>query len=92
MIDVTTKNISNRENAKRDWLDMIYKSWTWELLTAKERALFEDRLLQVENQERIRGTYKQRWDYLNDLYMIYLDGIGREAMDARQELRDRLTA
>lgn len=92
MIDVTTKIISNRENAKRDWLDMIYKSWTWALLTAKERALFEDRLLQVENQERIRGTYKQRWDYLNDLYMIYLDGIGREAMDARQELRDRLTA
>ncbi len=92
MNDVTTKNISNRENAKRDWLDMIYKSWTWALLTAKERALFEDRLLQVENQERIRGTYTQRWDYLNDLYMIYLDGIGREAMDARQELRDRLTA
>ena len=70
----------NKENAYKDWFDMIVLSWTWARLTELERMKFED---EVENFcgehssiQILKGNYNQRWNILQALYSIYLDGLG----------------
>ena len=74
-----------KENAYSDWFDMIFKSWTWDRLTEKERAVFVDQMDSWCNHRGLLiGTYKQRWEILNELYHIYLTGIGYDSFDWRE--------
>ena len=66
----------NKENAQADWTDMIVKSWTWEKLTNDERNKFWDELNKGTTKKIISGTYKQRWEVLNALYSMFLEGCG----------------
>ena len=66
----------NKENAQADWTDMIVKSWTWAKLTNDERNKFGDELNKETTKRIISGTYKQRWEILNALYSMFLEGCG----------------
>ena len=66
----------NKENAQTDWTDMIVKSWTWEKLTREERKKFGDELSKETTKKIISGTYEQRWETLNTLYSMFLEGCG----------------
>ena len=66
----------NKENAQTDWTDMIVKSWTWEKLTREERNKFGDELNKETTKKIISGTYEQRWETLNTLYSMFLEGCG----------------
>ena len=66
----------NKENAQTDWTDMIVKSWTWEKLTREERKKFGDELNKETTKKIISGTYEQRWETLNTLYSMFLEGCG----------------
>ena len=66
----------NKENAQADWTDMIVKSWTWEKLTREERKKFGDELNKETTKKIISGTYEQRWETLNTLYSMFLEGCG----------------
>ena len=66
----------NKENAQTDWTDMIVKSWTWEKLTREERNKFGDELNKETTKRIISGTYRQRWEILNALYSMFLEGCG----------------
>ena len=66
----------NKENAQTDWTDMIVKSWTWEKLTREERKKFGDELNKETTKKIISGTYRQRWEILNALYSMFLEGCG----------------
>ena len=66
----------NKENARADWTDMIIKSWTWAKLTNDERNKFGDELNKETTKKIISGTYKQRWEILNALYSMFLEGCG----------------
>ena len=66
----------NKENAQTDWTDMIVKSWTWEKLTREERNKFGDELNKETTKKIISGTYRQRWEILNALYSMFLEGCG----------------
>ena len=66
----------NKENAQADWTDMIVKSWTWEKLTNDERNKFGDELNKETTKKIISGTYEQRWETLNTLYSMFLEGCG----------------
>ena len=66
----------NKENAQADWTDMIVKSWTWAKLTNDERNKFGDELNKEATKRIISGTYKQRWEILNALYSMFLEGCG----------------
>lgn len=66
-----------KENAFKDWFDMIVQSWTWNKLTESERNIFTE---QMDSWCNIRGllsgTYKQRWEILQEMYYVYLLGVG----------------
>lgn len=66
----------NKENVQADWTDMIVKSWTWTKLTNDERNKFGDELNKETTKKVISGTYKQRWEILNVLYSMFLEGCG----------------
>ena len=66
----------NKENAQTDWTDMIVKSWTWAKLTKEERNKFGDELNKETTKKIISGTYKKRWEILNVLYSMFLEGCG----------------
>ena len=66
----------NKENAQADWTGMIIKSWTWAKLTNDERNKFGDELNKEATKRIISGTYKQRWEILNALYSMFLEGCG----------------
>lgn len=66
----------NKENAQADWTNMIIKSWTWAKLTNDEKNKFGDELNKEITQKIISGTYRQRWEILNALYSMFLEGCG----------------
>ena len=73
----------NKENAQADWTDMIIKSWTWAKLTNDERNKFGDELNKEATKKIISGTYKQRWEILNALYSMFLEGCGYNGVNWR---------
>ena len=73
----------NKENAQADWTDMIVKSWTWAKLTNDERNKFGDELNKEATKKIISGTYKQRWEILNALYSMFLEGCGYNGVNWR---------
>ena len=60
-----------KENALADYIKMISHAWTWNRLTEEEKKRFTNNL----NSVKLRGTYLQRWETLNNLYYFYLAGI-----------------
>ena len=70
-----------KENAQADWTDMIVKSWTWAKLTDEEKNRFGE---EINTQEKvIIGTYRQRWEILNALYSMFLEGCGYTGVNWR---------
>lgn len=74
----------NKENAQADWTDMIIKSWTWAKLTNDEKNKFGDELNKEITQKVISGTYRQRWEILNALYSMFLEGCGYNGCNWRE--------
>ena len=68
-----------KENAYNEWFTMIEQSWTWAKLTDEERGKFRESMDSWCNYRGLlRGTWKQRWEILNQMYHIYLEGLGYE--------------
>lgn len=63
-----------KENAKSDFLEMIFKSWTWARLTDQEKVKFVD-LINNDNYN-ISGNYLQRYNAYNFGYFAFLQGLG----------------
>lgn len=77
----------DKEQAAADFLDMIRTAWTYEKLTAEEAAKFED-LVRALNSDRydghIRGSYKDRFRELHNVYRAFLLGCGYNGTDFRK--------
>lgn len=52
--------------------NVIKKSWTWNRLTATEQKRFID----MDVFDRIKGTDKQRVEWLNTIYHSFLCALG----------------
>ena len=69
--------LKNKLLAQADWTEMIEKSWTWAKLTNDEKFRFKEEISKsITQKEIIKGTYKQRWQVLNALYSMFLEGCG----------------
>lgn len=75
----------NKLDAQADWTSMIIKSWTWERLTTIEKNRFGDEVSKETTQKIISGTYKQRWEILNALYSMFLEGCGYNGSTWREK-------
>ena len=64
-----------KENARRDFVEMIKESWTFARLTETEKTDCI-RLLTEENGNAVKGSYLQRWEILNAIYYGFLAALG----------------
>lgn len=82
-------NTKAKENAYTDWFEMIFKSWTWERLTDDEKTVFTERTNYWCNDRGLLvGTYHHRWEVLNEMYYMYLLGIGYEPIGWRENTEE----
>ena len=65
-----------KERALPDFLDMTYKSASWQNLTQLERWAFTEEVL-YHTRSRLFGDYNQRFKILNAIYDSYLIGLGK---------------
>lgn len=61
--------------------NVIKKSWTWAKLTEEERKRFID----MNVFEKIKGTDKQRVEWLNTIYTAFLSALGYKPIGWREE-------
>ena len=50
--------------------EMIYQSWTYNLLTDKEKENLENAF--NWSKDKLKGTSKQRWEMLHTIYYAFL--------------------
>lgn len=73
-----------KENAYNEWFEMIEKSWTWDRLTDEERGKFRENMDSwCVARGLLKGTWMQRWEILNQMYHIYLEGLGYDSPNWR---------
>lgn len=61
--------------------NIIKKSWTWQKLTQEEQQRFID----MDVFDRIKGTDKQRIEWLNTIYTAFLSALGYKPIGWREE-------
>lgn len=77
-----------KENATKDFLEMIKHSWTWERLTQKEKDQFAEGWHTIVecwegSDKAIKGSYHDRWSILNAMYLMFLKGVGYDNNNPR---------
>ena len=61
--------------------NIIKKSWTWQKLTQEEQQRFID----MNVFDKIKGTDKQRVEWLNTIYTAFLSALGYKPIGWREE-------
>lgn len=68
--------MKNKEEAKKDFIEMIKKSWTYERMTEEEKIRWAEFVSGNSVEEALKGSYLARWHILQAIYEAYLEGIG----------------
>lgn len=68
--------MKDKNNAYADYMEMIRSSWTYGKLTPAEVNQLENLMSQLNDYNRITGSYNTRWDQLECIYEAYLTGAG----------------
>ena len=61
--------------------NVIKKSWTWQKLTQEEQQRFID----MDVFDKIKGTDKQRVEWLNTIYTAFLSALGYKPIGWQEE-------
>ena len=86
---MTNIQIKAKENAYADWFEMTFNSWTWEKLTDDEKTTFTNQMdFWCNHRGLLTGTYKQRWEILNEMYYMYLLGVGYKPIGWRENTEE----
>ena len=75
----------NKEDAVNDFLEMIYESWTYNRLTEDEKYRFDKAVTFCTEIGDVKGTWKQRWSIMQMVYEAFLDGVGYDGPNWREE-------
>lgn len=60
---------------------VIKKSWTWDKLTEEE----QQRFINMDVFDKIKGNDKQRIEWLNTIYQSFLTGLDYQPVGWREE-------
>ena len=70
-------DMKNKEDAVKDFANMIRNSWTYGRMTKEEQAKVIDLLFwDTPCVKAIKGSYLDRWRTCQAIYSAYLSGIG----------------
>lgn len=64
--------------------NVIKKSWTWQKLTEEEQQRFID----MDVFDKIKGTDKQRVEWLNTIYTAFLSALDYKPIGWRETTED----
>ena len=70
--------IEDKAKAIPEWMDMTFRSWTYNALTDEQREKWRELQKKRWFRDAVKGTYQQRWDALNAIYFAFLEGAGLE--------------
>lgn len=68
--------IKEKENARKDYINMIKNAWTVDKMTNEEWNKLLDIFYNTQTSEVLKGTYDQRWKVLQAIFTSYLIGLG----------------
>lgn len=74
-----------KENTLIDFKEMIFNSWTFNKMTPDEKKKCFETLDNIQTQNTLKGTYKQRWVILQAIYSAYLNGLGYTDINWREK-------
>ena len=74
---------NNKEMAMSDFCGMIRNSWTYQRMTAHEKAQCLAAIQWAHDQGFLRGNYSARWGVLHSIYTAYLFGLGYDGFEWR---------
>ena len=77
--------MKDKENVLSDYLDMIFKSWTYERLTDEEKTRYIDMVNSSRTKDILKGDYRTRWNILDGLYSAYLMALDYKPIGWREE-------
>ena len=66
--------------------NVIKKSWTWQKLTQEEQQRFID----MDVFDKIKGTDKQRVEWLNTIYTAFLSALGYKPIGWREDFFEEI--
>ena len=70
--------------ARKEFVEMIEKSWTWARLNDEEQGRFLALLRKVETRGDLKGTYKERFSICHVIYEGFLEGLGYKPIGWRE--------
>lgn len=70
------------------FIENIKNSWTFEKLTESEQKKFYNLFNSTRIREHIKGTEKQKYSFLNDIYFAFLMGLGYDDFNWRASSSD----
>lgn len=71
-----------KENALKDWIAMVKKSWTWAKLTEEEK---QEYLELLNNRDFKKASYNTRYAIFQCCYDAFLIGLGYKPIGWREE-------
>lgn len=80
----------DKAHAVYNYMQMIYKSWTYNRLTDAEKAQWDKAVEWAQKQGMIRGTYRARWGIMHAIYYAFLCGLGFDGGFWREPNRDEV--
>ena len=75
--------VKKKEEAMQNYISMIQNSWTYARLTEKEQKQLLEVFNRLENLNRLKGSYNQRVEFLNEVYYAFLVALGYQPMGWR---------
>ena len=73
--------MKDKENAKRDYIEMMKQSWTYDRMTEDEKK----GLLEAVKFAKVAGAYETRWSILQSVNYAFLLALGYKGGDWRRE-------
>lgn len=80
----------DKNNAKTDFLRMIYNSWTFAKMTQQEKAQILKIISEPITENATKGTHAQRWAIYQALYNAFLIAIGYTGAGWREEHPEKI--
>lgn len=68
--------MKDKSKAIADWMAMTSQSWTYNALTDEQRVSWARIGEKRWFRDAVKGTYSQRWNALQAIYMAFLEGTG----------------
>lgn len=81
--------MKNKGDALSDFMKMIFNSWTYKRMTEQERERLKKAFNSAQARE-LKGDYKTRWAALQFMYIAFLNALGFNGFNWREQNAEQI--